>query len=82
MCPLAGCRVPSHPPKRSRWPASPCSALPAHRHAEITYKLTLIATEKCKSLIDDFNQCAKGRSFTMVWACKAKYNESQDCIHK
>ena len=59
-------------------------SLKVSRHAsnKITYKITMIAEQECKQSIEDFNQCAKGRSFSMVWACKAKYKASQDCVHQ
>ncbi|GAX78269.1 hypothetical protein CEUSTIGMA_g5711.t1 [Chlamydomonas eustigma] len=49
---------------------------------KITYKITLIAEQKCQDLIAAYNNCAKGRGVSMIWACKGKYNESQDCVHK
>lgn len=59
-------------------------SLKVSRHAsnKITYKITLIAEEACRQSIGEFNECAKGRNFSMVWACKAKYQASQDCIHQ
>ncbi|MEW5312583.1 MAG: hypothetical protein WDW38_004207 [Sanguina aurantia] len=54
------------------------------RHAsnKITYKLSQLAEERCHGLIESFNLCAKGRSFSMVWACKSKYTASNECVHK
>jgi hypothetical protein len=49
---------------------------------KITYKITLIAEAACTDLIADFNNCAKGRSMSMVWACRKQYSASQDCIHQ
>lgn len=49
---------------------------------KMTYKITLIAQEHCKQLIDDYNACCKGRSVSMLWACRTKYQKSQDCVHQ
>lgn len=49
---------------------------------KITYKITMIAQERCKQVIEDYNLCAKGRSISMLWACREKYNQSQDCVHQ
>lgn len=49
---------------------------------KMTYKITLIAQEHCKQLIDDYNACCKGRSISMLWACRDKYQKSQDCVHQ
>ena len=49
---------------------------------KITYKITLKAQEYCATAIEDFNVCAKGRSLSMIWACRAKYRASQDCVHQ
>lgn len=48
---------------------------------KITYKISLMAQEYCADLIKDFNLCAKGRSVSMMWACRDKYHKSQDCVH-
>lgn len=64
--------------------ASTSESLKVSRHAsnKITYKITAIAEQECKQSIEEFNQCAKGRNFSMVWACKSKYQASQDCVHQ
>ena len=59
-----------------------CAHTSTQASNKITYKITLIAEERCTALIGDFNACAKGRNFSMLWACKAKYNASQDCVHQ
>mmetsp|Transcript_12273 Transcript_12273/g.29973 ORF Transcript_12273/g.29973 Transcript_12273/m.29973 type:complete len:111 (+) Transcript_12273:75-407(+) len=53
------------------------------RQAEnkIAGKLGLLAEKHCKSLIEAYNMCAKGRSFSMMWACRKRYADSQDCVH-
>lgn len=50
--------------------------------AELAHKLALVAQVKCKEVIDAYNECCTGRSFSMVWACKAAYKVSNDCIQK
>ena len=60
----------------------PHSITRPHHLAEIIYKLSFAGQQRCKDLVDDFNNCCKGRSVTMVFMCKGKYNASQDCIHK
>lgn len=39
-----------------------------------------MAETRCASLIDAYNACAKGRTVSMLWACRAAYAQSQDCV--
>lgn len=52
-----------------------------HARNKIVLKLARIGEERCKSLIEDFNQCCKGRNFGQIF-CKGKYNISQECMHR
>ncbi|GLC34505.1 hypothetical protein PLESTB_001254200 [Pleodorina starrii] len=52
-----------------------------HARNKIVLKLSRIGEERCKSFIEDFNLCCKGRSFGQIF-CKGKYNASQECIHR
>lgn len=29
-----------------------------------------------------YNECAKGRTISMLWACRAAYAASQDCVRQ
>ncbi len=49
---------------------------------KITYKITLLAEQHCREAIEDYNLCAKGRGMSMLWACRGKYAQSQDCVHQ
>eukprot|EP00955_Chlamydomonas_euryale_P042059 352199-Chlamydomonas_euryale.AAC.10 len=65
-------------------PPPPDKAEKVSRQAmnKIVYKITMIAQEECAQAIEDFNLCAKGRAFSMLWACRGKYHSSQDCVHR
>ncbi|KAI8474778.1 MAG: hypothetical protein J3K34DRAFT_406557 [Monoraphidium minutum] len=54
------------------------------RQAEdkLAHKLALVAQVKCKDAIDAYNDCCRGRSVSMAWACKATYKASDECIQK
>jgi len=53
------------------------------RQAEnkIAFRLMALAEGYCKEQIDAYNKCAKGRSVSMLWACKQDYDVSQTCLH-
>ena len=57
----------------------PCSA-PVSTPAELTFRLGMVANERCRRLIDAYDACADGRTISTVWACRAAYNASQACI--
>jgi len=50
-------------------------------YAEIAFRLMALAEVHCKDQIDAYNRCAKGRSISMLWACKQDYDVSQTCLH-
>ncbi len=41
-----------------------------------------MAEKRCAPLIDAYNACAKGRTVSMLWACRAAYEASQDCVRE
>lgn len=49
---------------------------------KITYKLGMLAADNCKELVEAYNDCAAGKTFSVAWTCRDAYNKSQDCIHK
>jgi hypothetical protein len=49
---------------------------------ELTHKLAMVAQDKCKDAIAAYNECCKGRSVSMVWACRGMYKASDACIQK
>jgi len=59
---------------------SPPFPPPPTPKTELAYRLGVVAETRCASLIDTYNACAKGRTVSMLWACRAAYAESQDCV--
>jgi hypothetical protein len=49
---------------------------------ELAYRLGVVAEKRCASLIEAYNACAKGRTVSMLWACRAAYAASQDCVRE
>ncbi|XP_031558702.1 COX assembly mitochondrial protein homolog [Actinia tenebrosa] len=41
-----------------------------------------ISREKCKPYLDEFTNCCKGRTLSMVWACRKENRVMQDCLQK
>jgi hypothetical protein len=71
----------------------PASGAPARRfrrhrlsiplqHTELAHKLALVAQDRCKGALDAYNDCCRGRSVSMVWACREAYRASEACIAK
>lgn len=42
----------------------------------------MVAEKRCAPLIETYNACAKGRTLSMLWACRAAYAASQDCVRE
>jgi len=38
------------------------------------------ALKECDSLVKDFAECAAGRTVSVVWACRTKYQAVQHCL--
>ncbi|KLO20234.1 hypothetical protein SCHPADRAFT_817096 [Schizopora paradoxa] len=38
------------------------------------------ALKECDKLVKDFAECTSGRSVSLIWACRKKYREVQDCM--
>ncbi|KDQ63613.1 hypothetical protein JAAARDRAFT_169627 [Jaapia argillacea MUCL 33604] len=38
------------------------------------------ALKECDPLVKEFAECATGRTVSVVWACKDKYKELQNCM--
>lgn len=49
---------------------------------ELAHKLAMVANEKCKAAIDAYNDCCRGRSVSMAWACRETYDASEACIKR
>ncbi|KAK3696533.1 hypothetical protein QZH41_015899 [Actinostola sp. cb2023] len=41
-----------------------------------------ISREKCKDYVDDFTNCCKGRTLSMVWTCRKQNRAMKDCLTK
>jgi len=69
-------------------PPTPCFSTPpsSSKHTpnqiELAYRLGVVAEKRCAPLIDAYNACAKGRTVSMLWACRAAYAASQDCVRQ
>jgi hypothetical protein len=50
--------------------------------AELTFKLGMVANQRCRHLIDAYDACASGRTISAAWACRGAYQASQACIQK
>ncbi len=37
--------------------------------------------KKCGDKAKAYAQCAEGRTFSVVWACRPALNELNDCLH-
>lgn len=66
-----------HPACTLAPPPLPCNL---HTPAELTFRLGMVANERCRRLIDAYDACAEGRTISTVWACRAAYDASQACI--
>jgi len=38
------------------------------------------ALKECDPIVKEFADCATGRTVSVVWACKSKYKDVQDCM--
>ncbi|KAI0651703.1 cytochrome c oxidase biogenesis protein Cmc1 like-domain-containing protein [Trametes meyenii] len=38
------------------------------------------ALKECDPLVREFAQCAEGRTFSVAWECRTKYQAVQDCM--
>ena len=83
----------SPPPTSSPGPPPPDRPTPATRTShpslnqptnktELAYRLGVVAEKRCAPLIDAYNACAKDRTVSMLWACRAAYAASQDCVRE
>lgn len=45
-------------------------------------KMKAQALKECDPLVAKFAECAKGRLFSVVWACRAQSKETNACLHR
>ncbi|CAO1614141.1 unnamed protein product [Jaminaea pallidilutea] len=45
-------------------------------------QIRLDALKKCDDVVKDFADCAKGRTVSVVWACRKQNRDVQDCLSK
>lgn len=69
-CENQNIRPPRHSPQKTT------------NNKELAYRLGVVAEKRCAPLIDAYNACAKGRTVSMLWACRAAYEASQDCVRQ
>ena len=69
---------------RARPPAAPrlCTWPALRLAAEIIFKISILGNEKCKQALDAYSECIKGRTVSVLWACKDLYQASQACMDK
>ncbi|GAQ89417.1 hypothetical protein KFL_005190090 [Klebsormidium nitens] len=45
-------------------------------------KMKARALKECKTTLTAFAECARGRTISVVWACKAQSREMNECLHQ
>lgn len=40
------------------------------------------ARERCAPLMDDFSKCTHENQVTVIIACRAQFNEMNECLHR
>ncbi|KAL6760112.1 hypothetical protein V8C86DRAFT_2561150 [Haematococcus lacustris] len=50
--------------------------------SKIVLKIGTLAERYCHDEIKGYNECARGRSLSVLWSCRQAYAKSQDCIHQ
>ncbi|KAL2632757.1 hypothetical protein R1flu_004236 [Riccia fluitans] len=45
-------------------------------------KMKAKALKECDSVLAKFTDCARGRTFSVVWACRAQHREMNDCLRQ
>ncbi|KAG0553990.1 hypothetical protein M758_12G056700 [Ceratodon purpureus] len=40
------------------------------------------ALKECDPIVAKFAECAKGRTFSVIWACRAQSKETNACLHQ
>jgi len=40
------------------------------------------ALKECDALVKDFAECTSGRGISLIWACRKRYREVQDCMYR
>ncbi|EFJ31273.1 hypothetical protein SELMODRAFT_82262 [Selaginella moellendorffii] len=48
---------------------------------ELRSKMKAQAFRKCDPVVAKYAECAKGRTFSMAWACRAQAKEMNECLH-
>lgn len=76
---LSLARSPPHTRRPLPVPQPPTTTPPKK---ELAYRLGVVAEKRCAPLIEAYNACARGRTVSMLWACRAAYAASQDCVRE
>lgn len=42
----------------------------------------MVANDRCRAELDAYNGCCKGRTVSTLWACRAAYRASNECIQR
>jgi hypothetical protein len=50
--------------------------------AEIIFKLGLLGNDKCSDINQAYTECIKGRTVSVLWACRDLYKASEACMNK
>ncbi|KAJ7554350.1 hypothetical protein O6H91_06G136200 [Diphasiastrum complanatum] len=45
-------------------------------------KMKARALKECDHVVSKFAECAKGRTFSVVWTCRFHSKELNECLHK
>ncbi|KAG0598240.1 hypothetical protein M758_12G056700 [Ceratodon purpureus] len=45
-------------------------------------KMKAQALKECDPIVAKFAECAKGRTFSVIWACRAQSKETNACLHQ
>ncbi|KAH9540102.1 hypothetical protein CY35_15G091700 [Sphagnum magellanicum] len=45
-------------------------------------KMKAQALKECDSMVAKFAECAKGRTLSVVWSCRAEARVLNDCLHQ
>lgn len=48
----------------------------------LIYKLKQHAMKRCGETAKAYAQCAEGRTFSVVWACRSQLNDLNACLHE
>lgn len=50
--------------------------------AALRSKMKAMALKECKTSLAAFADCARGRTVSVVWACRKEAEEMNECLHQ